>query len=85
MKSVSSRPTLVCCRCRLAKHHTQLLPGDSCVRCTGKSQPRAGEGIIDVSLPPFSADKSGQRDSTVAIQAAVDYARENYQIVRHPI
>ena len=50
----------------------------------GRAQPRNQDGIIDVSLPPFSADKTGIKDATVAIQAAVDYARENYQVVFFP-
>ena len=37
----------------------------------GRAQPRNQDGIIDVSLPPFSADKTGAEDATVAIQAAV--------------
>lgn len=50
----------------------------------GAAQPRADEGIIDVSAPPFSADATGVSDATVAIQAAVDYAREHYSAVYFP-
>jgi hypothetical protein len=50
----------------------------------GKAQPRNQEGIIDVSLPPFSADPTGVKDATASIQAAVDYAREHYQVVFFP-
>lgn len=50
----------------------------------GKLQPRNQDGILDVSLPPFSADKTGAKDATAAIQAAVDYAREHYQVVFFP-
>jgi hypothetical protein len=44
----------------------------------------AAEGIVDVSAPPFSADPSGKTDSTEAIQAAVDWAREHYCAVFFP-
>ena len=50
----------------------------------GAAQPRAAEGIVDVSAPPFGADRSGARDATRAIQSAVDYARENYAVVYFP-
>ena len=35
----------------------------------GASQPRASEGILDASMPPFSADPSGKTDSTAQLQA----------------
>ena len=50
----------------------------------GAAQSRADEGIVDVSAPPFGADRSGARDATRAIQSAVDYAREHYAVVYFP-
>eukprot|EP01052_Picozoa_sp_SAG31_P031247 SAG31_NODE_3291_length_4457_cov_2.517439_3_plen_1058_part_00 len=50
----------------------------------GLENRRAAEGILDVSAPPFSADPEGKRDSTQAIQAAVDWAREHYCVVFFP-
>ncbi|NOX57018.1 MAG: hypothetical protein GXP27_21780, partial [Planctomycetes bacterium] len=32
-------------------------------------------GFLDVTAAPFRADPTGQRDSTAAIQAAIDFAR----------
>jgi hypothetical protein len=43
------------------------------------------KGLLDITLPPFSADKAGVTDSTVAIQHALDYAYANYLIVHFPI
>jgi hypothetical protein len=42
------------------------------------------EGIVDVSAPPFNADPLGSKDSTAAIQAAVDWARAHYCAVFFP-
>eukprot|EP01047_Picozoa_sp_COSAG01_P029115 COSAG01_NODE_1987_length_8707_cov_2.906366_11_plen_1138_part_00 len=50
----------------------------------GEAQNRSQEGIIDVSAPPFYADATGKRDSTKAIQAAVDYSREHYSVLFFP-
>jgi hypothetical protein len=51
----------------------------------GTSQPLAGDGIIDVTKPPFDADPTGATDSTVAIQRAVDYARAHYAVAYFPV
>ena len=44
----------------------------------------AALGYLDVTKQPFLADKTGQRDSTVALQAAIDYCRRNYLTVLLP-
>eukprot|EP01043_Picozoa_sp_COSAG02_P019247 COSAG02_NODE_920_length_15934_cov_11.363751_8_plen_978_part_00 len=44
----------------------------------------AALGYLDVTKQPFSADATGQRDSTVALQAAIDYCRRNYLTVFLP-
>ncbi len=42
-------------------------------------------GIIDVTKAPFSADLTGRRDSTKAIQRAVDQARDQRMIAFFPV
>ncbi len=44
----------------------------------------AGMGLLDVTAAPFHADPAGQRDSTAAIQAAVDYARDHQMVCYFP-
>ena len=44
---------------------------------TAHSPQLAALGYLDVTKPPFSADASGQRDSTVALQAAINYAKRS--------
>jgi hypothetical protein len=41
-------------------------------------------GFLDVTVPPFGADPTGQRDSTNAIQAAIDYARDAQMVCFFP-
>ena len=43
-------------------------------------QPPYGDdtGVLDVTAPPFSADKSGKTDATLPLQAAIDFAAHNY-------
>jgi len=41
-------------------------------------------GFVNVCLPPFGADPGGIRDSTEAIQKAVDYARERQLVCLFP-
>ena len=36
------------------------------------------EGLLDVTAPPFSADPTGVADATDALQAAIDFSRDNY-------
>ncbi|GAB6167317.1 hypothetical protein JCM19992_33170 [Thermostilla marina] len=48
------------------------------------NKPWAEKGFLDVTAPPFSADATGQRDSTQAIQQAVDFARENRLVCFFP-
>ena len=43
------------------------------------------KGILDVTLPPFNADKTGKSDSTAALQNAIDYAYVNYLVTFLPI
>ena len=50
----------------------------------GESQPLGKLGVLDVTLPPFNADPSGNKDSTHAIQFAVDFGRWHYYIVYVP-
>lgn len=38
-------------------------------------------GIVDATSAPFGADPNGERDSTRAIQAAVDFARDHQMVV----
>lgn len=47
--------------------------------------PRAAMGLLDVTLPPFSADPTGVRDSTAALQSAVWFARRNHRVVYLPV
>lgn len=44
----------------------------------------AALGYLDVTKPPFEADATGQRDSTAALQAAINYCRRNYLTVFLP-
>lgn len=44
----------------------------------------AALGYLDVTKPPFAADETGQRDSSVALQAAINYCRRNYLTVFLP-
>jgi len=41
-------------------------------------------GFVNVAAPPFDADLRGQRDSTEAIQKAVNYARERQLVCLFP-
>ena len=50
----------------------------------GPSQPLVALGFLDVTAPPFGADPTGQRDSTAALQAAVDFGRRAYLVVGIP-
>ena len=51
----------------------------------GIEQPMASAGFVDVTGPPFFADPSGTRDSTAALQRAVDFARWHYLAVWIPV
>lgn len=42
------------------------------------------DGVVDVTRSPYSADPSGKRDSTSAIQKAIDDARDGRMIVFFP-
>ncbi len=44
----------------------------------------AAYGFLDVAAPPFGADPTGRRDSTRAIQAAIDYARDAQLVCYFP-
>ena len=50
----------------------------------GEAQPMGKLGVVDVTKPPFNADPSGERDSTDALQHAVDFAKRHYYIVYVP-
>ncbi|GEM_PF-2172933 len=42
-------------------------------------------GLIDITLAPFNADPTGLTDCTIAIQTAVNYARDNHMVCFFPI
>ena len=44
----------------------------------------ADMGILDVTAAPFRADPSGKVDSTKALQAAIDYARDHCMVTFFP-
>lgn len=46
--------------------------------------PMAPMGILDVTRPPFSADPTGRRDATAALQRAIDYARDRQMVCYFP-
>ena len=41
-------------------------------------------GLVDVTSAPFDADPAGKRDATIAIQAAVNYARDHQLVCFFP-
>ena len=43
------------------------------------------KGMLDVTLPPFSADKFGNADSTEAIQRALNFGYANYLVTFFPV
>lgn len=44
----------------------------------------AAQGLVDVTAAPFAADPTGRRDSTLAIQMAVDFARDRQMVCFFP-
>lgn len=48
------------------------------------AQRLAPVGVLDVTKPPFSADHTGVRDATAALQAAIDFGRKAYLQVHLP-
>ena len=42
-------------------------------------------GIVNVALPPFSADPTGKTDSTKALQAAIEYGRRSNLTIYVPL
>ena len=48
------------------------------------NQALAAQGYLDVTAAPFSADPAGKRDSTKAIQAAVDFSRDHQMACYFP-
>ncbi len=48
------------------------------------NQRLADMGLLDVTAAPFEADPSGRRDSTRALQEAVDFARDNQMAAFFP-
>lgn len=48
------------------------------------NRPLAELGVLDVTAAPFRADPTGRTDATKAIQAAVDFARENQLVCYFP-
>lgn len=42
------------------------------------------DGVLDVTKLPFAADPTGTQDSTLALQAAIDFAMDNYMSVWLP-
>ncbi len=49
-----------------------------------EDQRTAGLGLVDVTKGPFRADPSGDKDSTRAIQAAIDFARDHQMVCFFP-
>ena len=43
-----------------------------------------GQGVVDVTRAPFRADPSGRRDSTRALQQAIDFARDQQMVAFFP-
>ncbi len=50
-----------------------------------QANPLAGNGLLDVTGPPFGADNTGRRDSTAAIQRAINAARDNQMVCYFPL
>ena len=50
----------------------------------GSQDAELAQGLLDVTRPPFSADPSGQLDSTQALQQALDFAYSHYLITYLP-
>ncbi len=48
------------------------------------NQPLAKLGLLDVTAVPFRADRTGKRDSTRAIQQAIDFARDAQMVCFFP-
>lgn len=71
MSSPAPRKVLPPVRCRSAVEAR----GREVVRVHGDS-PTAKLGLLDVTRAPYGADPSGQRDSTAAIQQAIEDARD---------
>ncbi len=44
----------------------------------------AALGVVDVTRAPFGADPSGRKDSTRALQAAIDFARDHQMVAFFP-
>ena len=42
-------------------------------------------GIVNVAMPPFSADPSGQKDATQALQSAIEYGRAHRLTIYVPL
>jgi hypothetical protein len=51
----------------------------------GLEQPFMRCGMVDVSRPPFNADRSGVRDATEALNAALAYARDLQMVAYFPV
>jgi len=50
-----------------------------------QANPLAKNGLLDVTGPPFGADNTGRKDSTVAIQQAINAARDNQMVCYFPL
>ncbi|MBN2536149.1 MAG: hypothetical protein JXB88_24925 [Spirochaetales bacterium] len=48
------------------------------------NQKYASFGIVDVTAAPFHADPAGKKDSTKALQSAIDFARDNQMVCFFP-
>jgi hypothetical protein len=49
-----------------------------------EDQRTAGLGLVDVTRGPFRADPTGREDSTRALQAAIDFARDHQMVCFFP-
>lgn len=64
---------------------TLLVCGRACAESVELGSPwLAAMGILDVTASPFEADATGKRDSTKALQRAIDYARNHCMVAHFP-
>lgn len=47
-------------------------------RDASNGKPGPADGVLDPTRPPFSADATGATDATLALQAAIEFSRDNY-------
>lgn len=50
----------------------------------GEAQPKAKYGVLDLMRPPFFGDPTGARDSTTALERAIEFTRWHYYTLYIP-